>query len=368
MDFDVAIIGAGVVGLAIGARLSKSFNNVVIIEKNNKFGQETSSRNSEVVHSGVYYPKNSLKARLCVRGQKLLYDYCKQKNIPFRKTGKFIIAKNENEIDYLQNLLIQATQNGAIGSIISDSVLKSYEPNLEAVKALYFPESGVVDSYSLMKSLETEVFSNDGQIAYQSEVIAIRKIDNGYELTVKDEPNDLKFTASVVVNSAGLFADKVAAMIGLDLPEYEISFWKGEYFGVGNGKNKLVKGLIYPVPDGNKGLGIHTTVDINGGLKLGPSSFYVDKNNFDYKVNPANLEKFYLSAKSFLPFIEREDLHPDQAGIRPKLTKTGKEFRDFIIKNEADRGFVNFINLIGIESPGLTASLAIAEYVDRLIV
>ena len=367
MDFDVVVIGAGVVGLAIGARLSQSFDNVVVIEKYEKFGQETSSRNSEVVHSGIYYPQNSIKAKLCVKGQKQLYEYCKSKEIPYKKTGKFIIAKNEFEIEYLENLLQRAKKNGARGRIISARELKFYEPNLEALKALYFPDTGVVDSYSLMKSLESEIFINGAQVVYKSEVTNIRKIENGYEITVVDDSGDFKFTSRVVINSAGLYADKVSAMLGLDLPEYEISFWKGEYFAIGNGKNKLVKSLIYPVPNENKGLGIHTTVDINGGVKLGPSAFYIDKENFDYKVNPDNLEKFYQSAKSFLPFIEREDLHPDQAGIRPKLTKTGKDFRDFIIKNEADKGLLNFINLIGIESPGLTATLAIAEYVESLL-
>ncbi len=367
MDFDVVVIGAGVVGLAIGTELSKETSEVVVVERHKKFGQETSSRNSEVVHSGIYYPAGSLKALLCVEGQKLLYERCEKYDIPYRRCGKFIIAKNNEEIPYLKNLLKKASANGAKGKLLTSEEVKSYEPNIECIAGLYFPDSGIIDSHGLMKSFEAEIFNNDAEVVYDSEVTGIKKIDNGYEITVTDADGDFRFTSRVVVNSAGLFADKISAMLGLDLPEYEIFFWKGEYFAVGNGKNKLVKSLIYPVPNKNIGLGIHGTIDLNGGLKLGPNGFRISKNNYDYKVKTEHLQEFYTSAKYFLPFLEIEDLHPDQAGIRPKLTATGEDFRDFVIVNEEEKGFPNFINLIGIESPGLTASQAIAKYVKLIL-
>ncbi len=367
MDFEVVVVGAGVVGLAVGAELSKETSSLVVVEKHKKFGQETSSRNSEVIHSGIYYPSGSLKAQLCVAGQKLLYERCEKHEIAYKKCGKFIIAKNNSEIQYLKNLLKKATSNGAKGQLLTSDEVKSYEPNIECVAGLYFPDSGIIDTHGLMKSFETEIFSNDAEVVYNSEVTGIKKIDNGYEITVTDADGDFTFTTCAVINSAGLFADKISAMVGLDLPEYEIFFWKGEYFAVGNGKNKLVKSLIYPVPNKNIGLGIHGTVDLNGGLKLGPNGFRISRNNYDYKVNPNHLQEFYTSAKYFLPFLEVEDLHADQAGIRPKLTATGENFRDFIIVNERDKGFPNFINLIGIESPGLTASPAIAKYVKSIL-
>ena len=367
MDFEVVVIGAGVVGLAIGAELSNTINGVVVVEKHKKFGQETSSRNSEVVHSGIYYPKGSLKAHLCVEGQKLLYERCEKHEIPYKRCGKFIIAKNNEEISYLKNLLKKAAENGAKGQLLTSDEVKSFEPNIECVAGLYFANSGIIDSHGLMKSFETEIIINGAEVVYNSEVTGIKRIDNGYEITVTDAEGNFSFTSRAVVNSAGLFADKISAMIGLDLPEYEIFFWKGEYFAVGNGKNKLVKSLIYPVPNKNIGLGIHGTVDLNGGLKLGPNGFRISKNNYDYKVNGEHLQEFYTSAKYFLPFLEIEDLHPDQAGIRPKLTATGENFRDFIIVNEEDKGFPNFINLIGIESPGLTASAAISKYVKSIL-
>lgn len=365
MDFEIAIIGAGVVGLAIAARLSEQTSNLVVVEKHSKFGQETSSRNSEVVHSGIYYQPNSLKAKLCVKGQKMLYEFCEKNNIGHQKCGKYIVATNEKEALQLDKILANAKLNGLThGKKISAEEINKKEPNVKAVSALHFPLSGIVDSYGLMKQLESDTLNNFANIAYNSEVININKIKNGYKITVSEPAGETEFTAKTVINSAGLYADKISEIAGIKNSEYQQNFLKGEYFAIANGKNKLVKSLIYPVPNANISLGIHATIDPNGGLKLGPSAFFINKKEKNYKVDANNAEEFYSSAERFLPFLKKEDLMPGQAGIRPQLVKQNGEFKDFIIKNEAENGFPNFINLIGIESPGLTSCLSIAEYVS----
>lgn len=369
MDFDVAIIGAGVIGLAIGAELSKTYNKVVVLEKNQKFGQETSSRNSEVIHSGIYYPKNSLKAELCISGRKKLYNFCETNDIPFKKCGKYIVATTEQEKIKLNSILKNAIANGVENAhFVDKDELYRAEPNVKAIAAAFFAETGIIDSHSLMKVFETQILNNNADIAYNSGVKKIEKIENGYEITVQESHSEFVFSSEVVINAAGLFADKISTMLGLSLPEYKIHFWKGEYFTVGNGKNKLVNSLIYPVPGNKAGLGIHTVSDIGSGLKLGPNAIYLENKILDYKVNTENKKAFFDSVKNFLPFIEIEDLFPDQAGIRPKLTKNKNKFRDFVIKNEYETGLKNFINLLGIESPGLTSCIAIAEYVKGIII
>ncbi len=367
MDFEVVIIGAGVVGLAIAAKLSQTKKGIAVVEKNKKFGQETSSRNSEVIHSGIYYPKNSLKAKFCKLGRIQLYDYCKKNEIPFKKCGKYIVATNKNEVYELEKILEKARKNGVdSGRKITIEELKSAEPNVNAVAAIYFPESGIVDSHSLMKNLEKEAINNGVDFAYNSEVISIKKITKGYKISVSEEESKFDFTSKILINAAGLNSYKISAMLGLKLPEYKLDFWKGEYFAVGNGKNKLVNSLIYPVPNAEISLGIHATIDLNGGLKLGPNAIHLSENNLNCKVDKNNQAEFYKSAKMFLPFLEKDDLHPDQAGIRPKIMKNNNEFKDFIVKNEVLNGYENFINLIGIESPGLTASLSIANYIEKI--
>lgn len=363
------IIGAGVVGLAIARQLSKRHEGVFVLEKHRKFGQETSSRNSEVIHSGIYYPKGSLKARLCVQGRHMLYDYCRQKEILHRQCGKFIVATDREESLQLQSILDQARKNGVeSGRILDRDELQQHEPHVEGCRALYFDTSGIVDSHGLMKQLETDAVLQGVEMAYESQVTAIQKIDGGYEVTVADASGQFHFTTEAVVNAAGLGAYEISSMLGMDDPFYRLYFWKGQYWAVGNGKHKLINSLIYPVPQAKlTGLGIHATIDLNGGVKLGPDAVYLDGGKPDYSVDPESGPGFYKAASRFLPFLEPDDLHPDQAGVRPKLQKPGDAVRDFIIQEESNRGFPNFINLVGIESPGLTACLAIGEMVGGLL-
>jgi L-2-hydroxyglutarate oxidase LhgO len=370
MDVKVTIIGAGVVGLAIAERVSKDFRDVFLVDKHPTFGQETSSRNSEVIHAGIYYPKGSLKSRLCVEGKRLLYDYCKEYNVPFKNCGKLIVATSEDEIPIIEGIQKTAFNNGVEDLLIIDkSRIAELEPSVHAIKAIFSPSTGIVDSHSLMKRYETSTINNGGQIVYGSEVTGIMKIENGYEITLLDsDKNIYRFTTEIVINSAGLTSDKVSEMAGLEDAKLKILFCKGEYFRLNPPKNRLINRLVYPVPLHNlEGIGIHVTIEMGGGVKLGPDVTYLQSNTYDYKVTPSKQEAFFKSVRKFLPFLEYDDLSPEMAGIRPKIQKPGDPVMDFYIKEETERGCPGFINLIGIESPGLTSSLAIANYVRKLI-
>jgi len=370
MDAEITIIGAGVVGLAIAEKVSEENKNIFLIEKHSSFGQETSSRNSEVIHAGIYYTKDSLKARLCVEGKKLLYDYCRKYDVPFNNCGKLLVATSEEEISVIEGIRQKAINNGVEDMVVLErEQIAEMEPNIFALKALFSPSTGIVDSHSLMKQYETNTINNGGQIVYGSEVTGIKRIKNGYEITLLDaDKMNYSFTSGIVINSAGLTSDKVSEMVGINDDTLKILFCKGEYFRVNPPKNRLIKRLIYPVPHHNmEGIGIHVTIDMGGGVKLGPDVKYLESNVYDYKLTASKQEEFFKSAKKFLPFLELDDIAPEMAGIRPKIQKPGEPLRDFYIMEESKRGYPGFINLIGMESPGLTSSIAIAKYVNNLI-
>ena len=370
MDAEITIIGAGVVGLAVAEKISKDNSDVFLIEKHPTFGQETSSRNSEVIHAGIYYPKGSLKAKLCVEGKWLLYDYCRKYDIPFNNCGKLIVATSQDEISVIEGIRQTAMNNGVDDlAIMGKDVISEMEPNIFALRALFSPSTGIVDSHSLMKQYETNTINYGGQIVYGSEVTGIKRIDNGYEVTLLDSDNSIyTFTTKILINSAGLTSDKIYEMAGMKNDSLNIHFCKGEYFRLNPPKNKLIKRLIYPVPLQNlEGIGIHVTIDMGGGVKLGPDVTWLESNTYDYRVDASKQETFFRSAKKFLPFLEKEDIAPEMAGIRPKIQKPGEPVRDFYIKEESERGCPGFINLIGMESPGLTSSIAIANWVSSLV-
>jgi L-2-hydroxyglutarate oxidase LhgO len=370
MDAEITIIGAGVVGLAIAEIVSEKYKNVFLIEKHQSFGQETSSRNSEVIHAGIYYTKDSLKARLCIEGKWLLYDYCKKYDVPYKNCGKLIVATSEEEIAIIEGIRKTAIKNGVNDlQFLGQEKISELEPNIFAVRALFSPSTGIVDSHSLMKQYETNSVNNGCQIVYGSEVTGIERIGNGYKISLLDaDKSDYSFTSKFVINSAGLTSDKVSEMVGINDERLKILFCKGEYFRINPPKNRLITRLVYPVPHPNmEGIGIHVTVDMAGGVKLGPDVKYLDSNIYDYKLTASKQEAFYKSAKKFLPFLEYDDISPEMAGIRPKIQKPGDPLQDFYIMEESRSGFPGFINLIGMESPGLTSSIAIARYVEKLI-
>jgi L-2-hydroxyglutarate oxidase LhgO len=366
-EIDVAIIGAGVIGLATARQIAQRRKGIFVFEKNRTFGLETSSRNSEVIHAGIYYPQDSLKAKLCVEGKNLLYKLCDKHNIAYKKCGKIIVAADENETNWLEELHEQGRKNGVDDLVLlSRTEVKKLEPNIEARAGLLSPSSGILDSHNLLKLLYGQSREKGAQFVFGTEVIGIERASAKYKVQIKDRDGTSALVARTVVNCAGLNSDRIAQLAGIDIGKagYKLHYCKGEYFSLDSKYRNLVSRLIYPAPE-QAGHGIHWRQALDGRVLLGPSAYYVEA--IDYTVDETHKQYFYDSAKKFLPLLGFEDLAPESAGIRPKLQGSGDGFRDFVITNEEKAGFPGLINLIGIESPGLTASLAIARYVGRMM-
>jgi len=366
-EIDVAIIGAGVIGLATANEIAQRKKGVFVLEKNHTFGLETSSRNSEVIHAGIYYPEDSLKAKLCVEGKSLLYKLCDKYNIAYKKTGKIIVAADENEISGLEELYEQGRKNGVDDLVLlSRTELKKLEPSIEARAGLLSPSSGILDSYTLLKFLYSQAREKGAEFVFGTEVVGIERMGAKYRVEIRDREGIAAFISRVVINAAGLNSDRIAQLAGIDVAKagYKLHYCKGEYFSLSSKYRNVVNRLIYPTPE-QAGHGIHVTLRLDGGVRLGPNARYVEA--IDYGVDETQKKAFYNSVKRFLPHVELEDLAPEFAGIRPKLQGPGEAFQDFVIAHEEKTGLPGLINLIGIESPGLTASLAIARYVGRMV-
>jgi L-2-hydroxyglutarate oxidase LhgO len=366
-EIDVAIIGAGVIGLATAREIAQEEKQIFVLEKNRTFGLETSSRNSEVIHAGIYYPEGSLKAKLCVEGKNLLYKLCGKHNIAHKKCGKIIVAADENEISWLEELCEQGRRNGVDDLVfLSRAEVKELEPKVEARAGLLSPSSGIFDVHNLLKFLYSQAREKGAEFVFGTEVTGIEKAGAKYKVHIEDRDGISAFVANTVVNCAGLNSDKIAQFAGIDVAKagYKLHYCKGEYFSLDSKYRNLVSRLIYPTPE-QAGHGIHWRQALDGRVLLGPSAYYVEA--IDYAVDETQKQYFYDSARRFLPLVELEDLAPESAGIRPKLQGPGEAFRDFVIVHEEKAGFPGLINLIGIESPGLTASLAIARYVGRIM-
>jgi L-2-hydroxyglutarate oxidase LhgO len=365
---DIVVIGAGVIGLAIAERLARAGRDLVLLERHDGFGRETSSRNSEVIHAGLYYREDLLKTSLCVRGNPHLYGLCDRTGIPCRRTGKIVVATDDQEGEQLTGICDQAARNGVPGvELIPRRKVLELEPRVDGILGLWSPTSGVLDSHGLMGWLERSAIGKGATIAYRCEVTGLRRDGGCYILDVQEADGTRSaLAADFVINSAGLLADRVAAMAGIDIVRagYRIYPCNGEYFRISSRHRGILSHLVYPTPSPIH-LGAHAVLGLDGSLRLGPNSFYVD--SVDYDVDPAHREAFFEKARRFLPFLEPEDLTPDQSGIRPKLYRAGEEFRDFVIREESDRGLPGLVDLIGMESPGLTSCLAIAELVERLL-
>ena len=365
-EVDVIIIGAGVVGLAIAADVSQFNKNVFVFEKNRTFGLETSSHNSEVIHAGMYYPENSFKAMFCVRGNNLLYEICEKFNIKYQKLGKLIVAADDIESKQVERLYRQGIKNGVTGlQILTRDDIKKLEPNVRAVTALLSPSTGVIDSYNLLRCFYGRAKENGAEFIFNTEVIGIERKNGAYRVDIRDESGITSATAKVVINAAGLFSDRIAQLAGIDQVKagYRLHYCKGQYFRLDPKLGCLVRRLVYPVPE-QAGVGIHITLSVDGSVRLGPDTKYLDK--IEYTVNENDKSDFYRAAHRYLPSIQPEDLLPEFAGVRPKLQGSGQGFCDYVVRDEADKGLPGLINLIGIESPGLTASPAIARYVAGL--
>ena len=359
---DITIIGAGVVGLAIAAELARPDWSVFILEKNPVHGGGISSRNSEVLHAGIYYPEGSLKARLCVAGNPMLYEIAARNSIPCKKTGKLIVATNSGEIEAIEKLYENGRGNGAESlSLIGKRQMTRMEPHVQAVAALYSPETGIIDTHALMNYFLKQAQSNKANLACRTKVLRIEKETNGWRIfSENDRGEAFDFLSEVVINAAGLSSDIIANMA---CGHYRLHYCKGDYCGISGVKPGLVGRLIYPAPaKDSAGLGVHLTIDLNGRLRLGPDATYIDRVE-NYAVASEKAALFYEQARIFLPFLKPENVYPDMAGIRPKLQGPNDAFHDFVIREDAP----GFINLVGIESPGLTASPAIARFVQKMI-
>lgn len=372
MDVEVTIIGAGVIGLAIFAELSSVIESLYLIERHKKFGQETSSHNSEVIHAGLYYQPNSLKANLCLEGNELLRSYCKSHDIPYKMLGKLVVGSEKEKYD-IERLYENAKKSGAVGvSILSRDELLKKEPLLSSSFALFSENTGIVDTHSLMESFLSKAVDNGGNIVYNTEVAKIEFLSPGYRIYTKNaNGEEFSYSSEKVINASGLYSDQIAKLVGIDTKQcsYELHWCKGHYFSLNSKLSKSFKHLIYPVPSTIfSGLGIHITLDLNGRVRLGPDVKYIlDKSKQDYTVDESLNILFKESVERYFPLLELADISPEFAGIRPKLQGPNEQQRDFIINEESKKGFPGFINLIGIESPGITASLAIARYVSNLI-
>lgn len=362
---DCVVIGAGVIGLAVARRMALAGREVVVVERADVIGAETSSRNSEVIHAGIYYPKGSLKARLCVAGKHALYDYCVAHGVSHARSGKIIVATGDDQIAELERLKAVATRNGVADlAWMTPSEVREMEPAVHCVAALLSPSTGIIDSHSLMLSYFGDAEAAGAVVAYLSPVLGGRIDDDGIALRVGGaEPSEIK--AAIVVNAAGLWAPRIAATID-GLPRETVPpayLCKGNYYTL-IGPPPFSR-PIYPVP-GKAGLGVHVTVDMGGQVKFGPDVEWLDGDDadaVDYGVDPGRAEAFYAAIRRYYPALADGAIQPGYSGLRPKLQAPGEEAADFVIQGPETHGIDGLVNLYGIESPGLTASMAIAEMV-----
>jgi len=363
-EVETVVIGAGVVGLSCARSLAMAGDDVIVLEAADAIGTETSSRNSEVIHAGIYYPTGSDKAQLCVEGKWMLYDYCASHGVPHSNCGKLIVATEEAHLEKLQAILDKGAENGVDDlEVIGANHAIAMEPALSCVAAINSPSTGIVDSHSLMLAYQGDAEDHGAMIAFNSPVIRGEVTPTGTVLDVGGE-NPMRLRAKKVVNSAGLHAMKLAAKIdGLDPAKIPPTFYcKGSYFTMA--RKSPFKGLIYPMPQA-AGLGVHVTLDMGGQIRFGPDIEWVDE--IDYEVDPARGDSFYEAVRAYWPDLPDGALEPGYSGIRPKIAKPGGAGLDFMIQGPEETGVDGFVNLFGIESPGLTSSLAIGKRVQGLL-
>ena len=351
------------VGLAVARALALKGREVMVLEAANAIGTGTSSRNSEVIHAGIYYPAGSLKAQLCVRGKHLLYDYCDQRGIGHSRCGKLIVATNESQVVQLQGIIARAAANGVTDLVLlSREQALAMEPQLECVAAIHSPSTGIVDSHALMLSLQGDIENAGGFVVLNTAVDQLICAQAAIEVIASD---GTELTANTVINAAGLNAPRVASRIkGLDARHVPPTYWaKGNYFTLA-GKSPFSR-LIYPVPEA-AGLGVHLTIDLGGQAKFGPDVQWVESPD-DLLVDAARGDAFYAEVRKYWPGLKDGTLQAGYAGIRPKLQGPGVAAGDFVIQGEAIHDVPGLVNLFSIESPGLTSSLAIGEFVVQLL-
>jgi L-2-hydroxyglutarate oxidase LhgO len=360
VDFDSTVVGAGVIGLAVARALAESGRTVLLVEREDGIGQGISSRNSEVIHAGIYYPNNSLKHVLCIEGKRLLVNYCRDRDVDYKLLGKLIVATDKHQIMKLSTIMQNGRRNGVSDLRLVDSMeLTEMEPNLKSKKAILSPSTGILDSHGFMLSLLGDIEKSGAVISFRSAVSQVRPLKQGFAISISGY-DDFEFTSKELVNSAGLHAQEMSEKIlGIDKASIPKAFYcKGTYFSFR--PPSPFKRLIYPVPS-NAGLGVHLTLDLAGRAKFGPDTEWISRP--DYVACASNKDKFWEAIRKYYPEIKKEDLNPDYAGVRPKIVGAESLAADFSIQFENEHSLKGYVALYGMESPGLTASLAVANYV-----
>mmetsp|Transcript_33711 Transcript_33711/g.58249 ORF Transcript_33711/g.58249 Transcript_33711/m.58249 type:complete len:374 (+) Transcript_33711:259-1380(+) len=363
------VVGAGAVGLAVARAFAMSGREVLIVEKEDRIGQGTSSRNSEVIHAGIYYPQNSLKAKYCVEGRNMLYKFCETHGVPFKRCGKLIVATEDVQKPRLQELLTKGHRNGVEDlRRVGRAEARALEPNVECVEALFSPSTGILDSHAYMLALQGEAEDHGAAIALGTEVEDLKLSNPGNKILAS--AGGMQLECEVVVNCAGLRAPALArAVAGVDpgiikkIPQGY--FAKGNYFRLQGPTPRPFGRLVYPVPEA-AGLGVHATIDLQGATRFGPDVEWVAGDE-DYVVDPDRCRGFYDEIRKYWPGIEDGSLIPDYCGIRPKIQAPGEAAKDFLILHgQHQTGAAGICHLLGIESPGLTASLALGQAVTTI--
>ena len=353
---DCVVVGAGVVGLAVGRSLALAGREVVVLETEPQIGMHTSSRNSEVIHAGLYYPEDSLKARLCVQGNEMLYSYCAEHQVAHNRLGKIIVAPGNEGLDRLVEIKSQAEKNGVAElTFLTIDEVRELEPEVVCGGALLSPSTGIIDSHELMMALQAEIEANGGAVVLNSEVSNLKLDGEGLAFGIGGD----EFACKTLVNSAGLRAQEFFRQLG-QVPARYLA--KAHYFAY-QGKSPF-NHLVYPLPSGG-GLGIHATNDLSGAARFGPDVTWIDSINYDF--DEGRKPAFVEAIRTYFPAVDADKLAPAYTGIRPKLAGEGAQFTDFNIQFQADHGVPGLVNLYGIESPGLTACLAIGEYLKHKV-
>ena len=370
---DCVVIGAGVVGLAVAREMALQGRETILLERESAFGTISSARNSEVIHAGIYYPKDSLKAKLCVQGNRMLYEYCRSHQVATQPYGKLIVASDASQIDDLQAILYKAQNNGVPEiKMISGEEAKVLEPNLQCSAAILSSSTGIVDSHGLMLSLLGGFEDAGGMIAYQSPLVSAKPIgenaEGGFELEIGG-PDGMRLQSTLLINCAGMSAPAVAEKIsGLSNEQIPKAYFaKGNYFSL-SGKSPFTH-LIYPIPEPG-GLGVHLTLDMGGQAKFGPDVEWLEieaEEQIDYTVNPKRGEGFYEAVRRYWPALKEGSLQPDYSGVRAKIVPPNAPAGDFCFNGPKEHGLQGLFNLYGFESPGLTSSLAIAQHLEGQI-
>jgi L-2-hydroxyglutarate oxidase LhgO len=360
VDIDCVVVGAGVVGLAVARALARSGRDVILVEAGEGIGVGISSRNSEVIHAGIYYPGGSLKAQLCVAGKQRLYAFCDERGVDYQRLGKLIVATDDSQCAALHTLLEQGRRNGVDDLQWLDAgQARELEPALACFAALWSPSTGIIDSHALMLALQADAEARGASIALHTPLVSARCIEHGFELQMGGA-QPMTLNCAELINCAGLSAPELASRIE-GLPSQHVPtarLCKGSYFSF-SGRAPF-RHLVYPAPE-SAGLGVHMTLDLGGQARFGPDVEWVDQ--LDYRVDPQRADGFYEAIRRYWPALPDASLQPAYSGIRPKISGPSEPAADFVISGPADHGVPGLVNLFGIESPGLTSCLALAERV-----